>query len=307
MSRLDSRADALLYLGPTRAFTEERPDFTELQTYDTDEVDRRSWIEWGDSTRARSFLGLGRVAEYSLTSKAYGRSRRLWVYTSPAYATRGAAEHDLLVAFDGGEYLSEIPLPRMLDSLLAAKRLAPMVAVFVEDSSGTARLDDLTNHERFVTFIGDELIPWVRRNWKVTHDPHRTIVTGSSAGGLASAFLALRRPDLFGKVLSQSGAFWRGAEGSNGAPFEWLTSQYASSPKKDVRFFLDVGSTENHGAMNGAAPSILIANRHLRDTLRAKGYEVSYTEVSGGEHSPESWRQRLPVGLVTLAAAAASK
>jgi pimeloyl-ACP methyl ester carboxylesterase len=43
-------------------------------------------------------------------------------------------------------------------------------------------------------------------------DPRRVIVTGSSAGGLAAAYVALMRPDLFGNVLSRSGAFWRGAE-----------------------------------------------------------------------------------------------
>jgi enterochelin esterase family protein len=257
--------------------------------------------------RARRFLGMGRVEERFFESRAYGRLRRLWVYTPPAYSTPDATNHDLLVVFDGDEYLSAIPLPHILDSLLAAKRIPPMVAVFVADSSGAARLDDLANHERFVTFICDELAPWVRGRWKVTHDPRRTFVTGSSAGGLAAAFLALRRPDVFGNVLSQSGAFWRGAEGSNGAPFEWLTSSYASSPKRDVRFFLDVGSTETRGALNGTAPSILEANRHLRDVLRTKGCEVSYTEVPGGFHAPESWSGRLPVGLVTLAGSPAAK
>jgi enterochelin esterase-like enzyme len=53
--------------------------------------------------------------------------------------------------------------------------------------------------------------------------------------------------------------------------------------------------------MGGTAPSILEANRRLRDALRAKGYDVEYHEVPNGVHSPESWRVRLPVGLVALA------
>jgi enterochelin esterase-like enzyme len=242
----------------------------------------------------------GRVAEYSISSSTYGRSRRLWVYTPPGYSAEDTTRNDLVVAFDGDEYRADIPLPSILDSLLAAKAIAPTVAVLVDNASGAARLDDLANHEQFVTFVCDEVIPWVRDRWHVTQDPHRTIITGSSAGGLAAAFLGLRRPGLFGNVLSQSGAFWRGAEGSNEAPFEWLTSQYASGPKRDVRFFLDVGSAETRGALNGTAPSILEANRHLRDVLREKGHEVTYTEVPGGEHRPESWRQRLPAGLVLL-------
>jgi len=122
-------------------------------------------------------------------------------------------------------------------------------------------------------------MPWLRGKWRVTHDPARTIITGSSAGGLASAYLALKRPDLFGNVLSQSGAFWRGNEGSNDAPYEWLTGQYDSLAQQPVRFFLDVGSRESMGAMGGAAPSILEANRRLRDVLRAKGYPIEYFEV----------------------------
>jgi enterochelin esterase family protein len=230
------------------------------------------------------------------------QSRRIWVYTPPGYDADSGSDFDLLVAFDGGEYLSDIPLPMMLDTLSAAGRIAPTVAVLVDDSTSAARLADLANHERFVKFIGDELVPWTREHFKVSHDPHRATLTGSSAGGLASAFIALRRPDLFGNVLSQSGAFWRGAEGSNGAPFEWLTGEFAARPKAEVRLLLEVGSTENHGAIGGTAPSILGANRHLRDALRAKGYPVLYTEIPGGRHEPTTWAARLPIALAALAA-----
>jgi enterochelin esterase-like enzyme len=243
----------------------------------------------------------GRVAEYQLTSSATHVLRKIWAYTPPGYTARDSASYDLLIVFDGAEYLDEIPLPAILDSLIAAKRIPPIVAVLMDNGSSSARLADLANHESFAKYMGDEFMPWVRRNWRVTHDPHRTFITGSSAGGLAAAFVALHHPELFGNVLSQSGAFWRGAEGSNGAPFEWVTSLVGSEPKRDVRFFLDVGALETHGAIGGTAPSILDANRRLRDALRAKGYAVNYTEVPGGAHAPEFWKLRLPVGLVTLA------
>lgn len=239
----------------------------------------------------------GDVKEYTLASREYGSTRRLWVYTPPGYAASGP-ECDLLLVFDGGVYLEDIPLPAMLDSLLAAKKLRPTVAVMLDDSASTARIADLGNQERFARMIADEIVPWARKNWKLTTDPHGATVTGSSAGGLASAFVALRHPELFGNVVSQSGAFWRGAAGSNAAPFEWLTAQYAASPKRDVRFFMDVGSTESRGAIGGTAPSILQANRDLRDVLRSQGYAVTYFEVPGGRHAPDSWRLRLPAGLL---------
>jgi enterochelin esterase-like enzyme len=130
-------------------------------------------------------------------------------------------------------------------------------------------------------------------------------VTGSSAGGLAAAYVAWKRPDLFGNVLSQSGAFWRGNEGSNDPPYEWLTGQYAAAPKRDIRFVLEVGALESQGALGGAAPSILEANRRLRDALRKKGYDVTYAEVPNGRHTPESWRERLPDAIAALARAPA--
>jgi enterochelin esterase family protein len=242
-----------------------------------------------------------RVARaYSLHSKVLGATRRIWVYP-PAGYSKTAPACDLLLVFDGGVYLTDIPLPRLLDSLTAVKRMPPTVAVLMDNSSGATRLADLANHERFAEFIATELVPWARSYWNVTDDPHRCTIAGSSAGGLAAAFIALRHPELFGNVLSQSGAFWRGAEGSNDAPYEWLTAQYAATSKRDVRFYLDVGSTETRGAIGGAAPSILMANRRLRDALAAKGYAVEYVEVPGGFHAAESWRVRLPAGLVWIA------
>lgn len=306
--RFDEIADALLYLGPSAALKEELPSDSDFEKPYRRELDRRSWIEWGDSSRARTFLHLpalppaGTVTEFNVVSTAYGRSRRVWVYQPPGYPGVCARSCPLLLTFDGGVYLGDIPLPEILDSLIAAGKMPPIVALLVDDASGAERLDDLANRAKFATFVGDELLPWLRKRWKVTTDPSKTIVTGSSAGGLASAYLAFRRPDLFGNVLSQSGAFWRGSEASNAAPFEWVTDQYAGAAKKAIRFFLDVGSTESTGAMNGTAPSILSANRKLRDVLRSKGYDVQYFEVPNGVHDATSWRTRLPVGLSAFAA-----
>ena len=240
------------------------------------------------------------VAEHTVASKLLQRDRRIWVYTPANYPSVCTPDCDFLLAFDGADYQRDIPLPAILDSLIAAKKVRPTVAVLVDNGESAARLSDLANRKQFVSFVGEELVPWTRQHFKISSDPHRAIITGSSAGGLAALYIAFARPDLFGNVLSQSAALWRGAEGSNAAPFEWLTTQYAAAPKKAVRIFLDVGALETRGALGGAAPSILDANRRLRDVLVAKGYRAEFTEVPGGQHSPESWRLRLPTGLVAL-------
>ena len=50
---------------------------------------------------------------------AYQRPRQIWVYTPPGFTAGGAVMYPLIVAFDGAEYRDTMPLPRVLDTLLA--------------------------------------------------------------------------------------------------------------------------------------------------------------------------------------------
>lgn len=242
----------------------------------------------------------GRIELRTLFDSVYHRQRRIWIYTPPGYNPRAATPYPLMVAFDGSDYRDTMPLPLILDTLLAARKAPAFVAVLIDDSTSTTRIADLGNAAKMVEFLGRQLIPYVKANWHVTADPHRVIITGSSAGGLAASFVAFKRPDLFGNVLSQSGAFWRGAEGSNGSPYEWLTTQIAANPERDVNFFLDVGALEDHATLGGSGPNFRAASRRFRDALKSKGYKFTYTEVPGGRHAPEYWKKRLPVAIVTL-------
>jgi enterochelin esterase family protein len=60
---------------------------------------------------------------------------------------------------------------------------------------------------------------------------------------------------------------------------------------------LEAGTFEND--ITGSGGQILEASRHLRDVLRAKGYEVHYQEFAGG-HDYLSWRGSLAEGLLSL-------
>jgi enterochelin esterase-like enzyme len=241
-----------------------------------------------------------RLVHETIFDSAYKRQRDIWIYTPPGYDAKATTPYPLIVAFDGFEYRDTMPLPLILDTLLATKAAPAAVAVLIDDGESATRIADLGNAHRMVDFLSRQLVPHVRARWRVTTDPHRVIVTGSSAGGLAAAYVALEKPELFGNVLSQSGAFWRGAEASNDAPYEWLTTQVTAKPRMDIRFYMDVGEYEDHATLGGSGPNFLAANRRLRDALLAKGYRVTYAETPQGQHAPQYWMKTLPAGLVEL-------
>ncbi|MDQ6651878.1 MAG: alpha/beta hydrolase-fold protein, partial [Acidobacteriota bacterium] len=222
------------------------------------------------------------------------------------------------ILFDG-EDLSDDGQYRVttLNNLIAASKIPPTVAVFV-DNIPRHRLVDLVASDEFADFMAKELMPWIRSHFNVTKDPKQTVLTGYSAGGLASAYVALRHPEVFGNVLSESGAFWwsfehnggicgsrcpesggRGGDGSRDATTEGniMVKEFLARPKAPLRFYLAVGTFEYD--RNGGGGEILEATRHLRDVLLAKGYQVHYQQFVGG-HDGLSWRGALADGLINL-------
>lgn len=238
----------------------------------------------------------GRVERHRLRSKLLRNERRIWVYTPPGYAPDGPP-CDLLVLLDGQAALTAMPTPTILDNLLAEGRVPPFVAVLLDNIGGLTRLREYLCSEPFSAFLARELLPWVRRRYRVADDPGRVILGGQSAGGLAASFAALRHSDVFGAVLSQSGSYWWRPEGDD--EHEWLARQYVASPRLPLRFYLDVGVLETV-TTPGDGPTQLLANRHMRDVLQARGYPVTYAEFNGG-HDFLAWRRTLADGLIALA------
>ncbi len=236
----------------------------------------------------------GKVEQRKFDSAILKNNRDIWVYTPPGFS-RTSGRYPLLVLFDGRAHIDIVPTPVILDNLIAEKLIPPIVAISVGNSTNSSRAVELPCSADFADFLAKELVPWMRKNYRSTEDPERVAVGGSSFGGLAAAFAALRHPEIFGNVLSQSGSFWWKPEDQ--IQPEWLTSQYASAPKLNIRLFLEVGLMEDGATLTG--PSLLVTNRRLRDVLADRGYPIRYQEFNGG-HSYLNWRGGLADGLVYL-------
>ena len=213
---------------------------------------REEWIA------VRPDVAKGRVEQTTVGSKLLGTTRDVWVYTPPGYDALAQAGDGLplLLTFDGGEYIRSVPGPTILDNLIAAHRIAPMVAVFV-GSAENQRDAELGANERYVKFLATELVPLIRSNHRIASSPAGNVVAGSSLGGLAAAFVAFRHLELFANVLSQSGAFMFGAPGDS-TP-ERRKREIEAAPRRDVKFYLEAGIYEAGRLANGV--DLLTSNR----------------------------------------------
>jgi enterochelin esterase family protein len=235
----------------------------------------------------------GTVTKEVFKSTVLAEDRTITVF-QPANGVSGET-FNLLVVFDGESYGRDggVPTPTILDNLTHELRIPPTVAVLV--NSQMTRNRDLLCSEPFAWFVARELVPWVREKYHVTADPTRTAVAGSSYGGLAAAWVAFRHPDVFGNVVSQSGSFnyvpKRAVAHDSDYYTEtgWLIRQFVRAPTLQLRFYLQVGRFEG----------LSEPNRHLRDVLEAKGYQVTFAEYSGN-HDYLSWRNSLGEGLMVV-------
>jgi enterochelin esterase family protein len=170
----------------------------------------------------------GELVQQQHRSEILDNERRIWVYTPPGYQADDEP-YALLALFDGDVVRGPIPFPTILDNLIDDGRIPPMVAVLVDSLTQEVRNRELPCGAPFLEYLTDELLPWARTQYRITTDPARTIVAGQSHGGQAAAFAGLRRPDVFGNVISQSGSFWWSPDDDH--EHEWLTRQYAASER----------------------------------------------------------------------------
>jgi enterochelin esterase-like enzyme len=267
----------------------------------------RSWFEippaeaesWMES---RPSFPSGQVERVRLRSLVLGNERPLSIYT-PAGSDAASQPQHLLLLFDRWAYAHVLPTAPMLDQLIAERSIPPLLVVMVGHPDDTARSTELACHAPFADFLVQELLPWIRHHYQVSPHPDQMVVGGMSYGGLAAAYAGLRYPEVFGNVLSQSGSFYWKPDSE--VEYEWLPRKYVASPRLPLHWYLSAGLLETH-CWEGARPNLLLANRHLRDILQAKGYCLHYTEFNGG-HDYVWQLTSLAEGLRVLLGTAARK
>lgn len=235
---------------------------------------------------------VGRLLSEPLAVPGFAR-RRLRIYLPAGHDDRDL--RPLLVLFDGqnvfdhessfsGGWLAHEAVER-----LARRRPHPIV-VGVEHG-GDARLSELSpwpvkgqpgRADELLAFLARDLVPSLRRRFRLVDGPLGALLGGSSMGGLAATWGHLTHPEAFGGALAMSPSFWIG-----GAR---LLARVRSMPLPPVsQIYLDCGRGEGGGKM---APLV----ERVADALAQRGWGDDRLRAridERGAHSEAAWRRRL--------------
>ena len=221
--------------------------------------------------------------------------RQITVYI-PAQYKRGD-EAPFMVCHDGPKGKPDMTLPRILDNLIAQKRVPAMIAIMVANGGGDAQ-----GHQRgkeydtmsgvFADYIETEVLPRVEKQCdvKLSKDPDARAVMGSSSGGSAALIMAWYRTNLYHRVLTTSGTFvnqqWPFDPETPDGAWGFHETLIPNSPKKPLRIFLSVGDRDllNPNVMRDGMHDWVEANHRMAKVLKAKGYHYQYLFCRNSGH-----------------------
>jgi enterochelin esterase-like enzyme len=216
-------------------------------------------------------------------SRTYpGTSRAFWVHVPAQYDPAEPA--NLLVFQDGAWYLEPGPEGEargatVLDNLIHLGDIPVTIGLFVdpgvfEDESRNRNIEYDAFDDRYVTFLLDEIIPFVTERYSISQDPDRWGICGGSSGGVCAVTAAWHRPDRFRRVIGYLSSF---AQVPGGNPYPALI---ASVPRTPLRIFLQAG----HRDLNWNEPerNWLAENLRVAAALAEAGYDFRLVLGDGG-------------------------
>jgi enterochelin esterase-like enzyme len=228
-----------------------------------------------ESLRPRADIPRGTIDTLQFTSEILHTTHPVMVYRP-----RAAGDTlPILIVTDGGEYLSLAGMATILDNCIGTARVRPFIAAFVDPrtdmrtSQTSRRMDEYSLNANFVSCLGKELLPFLRRRYNISDRPENTGIMGASLGGLAATYAALLHPDIFGRSAAQSPAFW------------WKSdSIFSFIPKERLpgKFYIDTGTIRDAGDRPG----------RMARALEERGCAVKFIEVPES-HNWGNWKARI--------------
>lgn len=255
--------------------------------------------EHGPDSQRKPDVPRGKVTSFDWTdSKVFpGTIRHGSIYVPAQYdAAKPAA---LMIFQDGHTYEKEdgdFRVPVVFDNLIAAKEMPVTIAVFLdpgfklkefpaaargwkpEPQNRSFEYDSLTTN--YSEFIVSEILPHVRKQYRITDDPEGRAIGGISSGGICAWTVAWHRPDQFRKVVSHVGSFTN-IRGGHRYPEIIRTNDW-----RPIRIFVQDGASDLRSNPQNRRPgwNWVIGNLNLVAALEEKDYDYKYVFGEGGHN-----------------------
>jgi enterochelin esterase-like enzyme len=227
----------------------------------------------------------GNTVEHRIDSQELGvRGRKVWVHTPLGYA-ESSLSHPLLILQDGQWMVGPLQVPHIADALVKHGRMAPTVIAMVQSGTQADRIRDYVANPAYDAFLTNELIPFVQERYRV--DGTSMAIGGASAGAIAAADVALRRPDVFNGLVLMSPPLGKGPKQAELAAYP---EKFQSADLLPRRIFQAVGRYETKSRF-------LRPGLQLADILNERpDTEFRFVEYGSG-HGLVAFRSILPEAL----------
>jgi enterochelin esterase-like enzyme len=251
----------------------------------------------------------GRLDVIELHSAALAAARTIRVWTPPDLA-RGV-RCDVLYLNDGQNLFGDGPYEdgggwHADDSaakLIADRAIDPLIIVGIDNGGDDrARAVDYLpvpdpfekdpappGADRYLSFVIDEVIPYVNAHYPTQTGAAHTGFGGSSYGAASAFYAALSRPGVFGRLLLESPSVGAG----NGVMLERARSLTTWPERVDI----GIGTLEGRGGRGSSAVQT------LTDILKSAGLSDARLRVivqEGAGHNEASWASRFPGAIAFL-------
>ena len=146
----------------------------------------------------------GTVIESSIYSSIVNRTYELKIYLPSEYSST-SLDYPTIYFQDGFSYTDWGSTINVLDNIIAASKIEPVIAIFVKPNDRNVEYAFGLRNEYRLFFV-NELVPYIDNLYRTITSPEKRLVLGDSYGGNISTLISYNHPDVFGNCGIQSAA-----------------------------------------------------------------------------------------------------
>ncbi|WP_219837505.1 esterase family protein [Paenibacillus sp. R14(2021)] len=217
-------------------------------------------------------------------------SRSLRIYLPPGY--NEVLSYPVVYCQDGEQFFNFGRIATIANQLILDEGIEPFIIVGVEVDLKHRTAEyapDGERHGTYVSFFGEELVPYIEGHYPVRRESESRILAGDSLGGSVSFHIALAYPNMFHQIISFSGAFY---------PVSQRIAERESDLSKLVLYMI-VGLQETAFKADRGIFNFVEMNRDMRKILEDRGAQTIYGEHDG-DHIWGFWQKFIPEALRTF-------